>query len=405
MGGGLLQLAAATGPQDERLTVNPERTFWKQAYHRHANFAVESIAQTMSGSATFGGHTTCTLSRSGDLVTGLVAEIVMKRGTGTPFYPAENLLREVELQIGAQRFDLLTNTWLRIYDELYRSVDAREANRQMADFVYEPVGSIKRFYVSLPFWFCRGEAGAALPLIALQYHEVQLRFKFEEAANIPGIDTSFDPQITLWADYVFLDPAERRWFASTAHECLIEQIQVDRQTVDVRSVKYESTVILPFNHPVKYLVWVLKVPSASHGVFTGSGKMSGLESQEVFGPVAEAGLQLNGTDRFKPRKGSYFRLHHACSAFGQAPSVGVYVYSFALRPASWLPSGTLNMSRLEDVRLVLTTKAAKLANDEVASNEDETTVSATDLKFIEVYARNYNVVRIDAGMAGLLFAA
>jgi len=370
---------------------------------RHTNFAIESIDQVFQGQAGYGQRVTCTLGRNGDLVTNLVLEVTLRKGSNGAFYPAEHLLKEVVLEIGGQKVDTVTNTWLRLYDELYRKVDAREAYSQMTDFADDdPVGTVKRFYVVIPFWFSNGDLPNALPLISLQYHEVTLHFKFEDAANIPGIDPTFEPEIILWADYVFLDNDERRWFAQAPHEYLIEQTQTCKQPVGVDTAPKTSYVPLTFNHPVKYLAWVLKPGDTTHGIFTSN--QVGLESREAAGPVDACGLQLNGTDRFKPRKGSYFRLQHPVLVFGQAPSVGVYVYSFAIAPARPVPSGSMNFSRIDQARLILTTKAAVLASLNDPAKENETLATATNLQQLEIYARNHNILRIASGMAGMVYS-
>lgn len=414
MGGGLMQLVAM-GAQDVFLTGNPSQTFFKQRYQRHTNFAAESIEQTFDGKVGYGARATCTIKRNGDLLSALVVEITLKRGSEDTFYPAEHLLREVVLEIGGQRVDVLTNTWLRVYDELYRKVDGRAAYEDMANFMDEPNGSLKRFYVPLPFWFCCGNYSSALPLVALQYHEVKLHFEFEKAANIPGIDAVFEPEIALWADYVYLDTDERRQFAQTSHEYLIEQTQMVRESVRIGVGPKQFNITLPFNHPVKYLAWVFKKNEQSHGTFTALNDNNtdstqaqlyaqGLESMEVCAPLARCGLQLNGIERFKPRRGSFFRLAHPAATFGHAPSAGVYVYSFALHPTQAFPTGTLNCSRIDSIVLQLHTKAATLASVNAASTEDQTLASATDLRIVEVYARNFNVFRIMSGMGGLAFS-
>ena len=140
------------------------------------NRVTGDLTSATNWSAQIGGLSTGDyLGRNGDLVTGLTLELVMKRGAGTPFYPAEHVLKYAELLIGGQRIDHLTGTWLRLYDELLRPVDSRSAHEAMTNFCTPagttqggtPVGGVKRFYLSLPFWFCRGDRGAALPLIAL----------------------------------------------------------------------------------------------------------------------------------------------------------------------------------------------------------------------------------------------
>ncbi len=394
----------ARGAQDAHLTADVGETFWRQRYNRHANFAVESIEQGVQGQVGYGQRVSCTLSRSGDLLAGVVLEVTLRRGVGSTYFSAEHLIKEVVLEIGGQRVDAVTNTWLRLYDELYRKVDAQAANRAMTDFLdKEAVGTVKRFFVRLPFWF--DQPSAALPLVALQYHEVTLHITLEDAANVPGIDPSYAPSLEAWGDYVFLDTAERRWFPGTEHRYLIEQTQVTRAPITVSSQPRTAKVDLPFNHPVKYIAWVLKAGAAAHGVFGAStASESDRRQYEACGPLAECGLQLDGQDRFKPRKGAFFRLPHPLSAFGQAPSVGVYVYSFALRPRAAAPSGTLNFSRVDSARLTLTTKAAVLASVDAVAREDDTLAASTTLDTLEVYARNYNVLRVSNGMAGLAFA-
>lgn len=405
-GGGALMQLMAMGAQDAYIKdADLKLSPFRQVYRKTTNHAVESVRQTTDGQARYGKRMTCTLSRSGDLVTNVVLEIVLKKASSSAFYPSENLVKSVEVQIGGQRIDLLTNTYLRLYDELHRPMDAREAYRVMNDFAgSDPVGTVKRFFLPLPFWFCNPQQpGTWLPMIALQYHSVELIINLEDAANLPGIDTSVQPEVTVWADYAFLDTAERRAWAAGSFEYLIEQTQLHREPITVSSTQNQFNITLPFNHPLKYVAWVLKPTEAAHGTFTSYG--SGLVAQEVYGPVAQAGIQCNGVDRFRQRTGAWFRSAHAFATFGQAPSVGVYVYSFGLDPRAWCePAAALNASRIDSLRLQILTKAATLGSDTVAYTEGETLASAGALKLIEVHARNFNVLRILSGMGGLVFS-
>jgi hypothetical protein len=404
MGGGALTQLVAVGLQDTHIQQGDVRhTYWQTAYRRYTNFSLESIPQVFSGVVAFGSKLSCTVSRNADLVRGLFFEVTMKRGTGPAFYSGEHLFKYVDVEIGGQRIDFVTNTWLRIYDELHRDVDQREAHKQMTDFEDAPPGTIKRFYVHVPFWFS-SNSGLALPLIALQYHEVKVNIELEQAENIPGVDGSHAPDCTMYCDYVFLDTDERRLFAQTQHEYLIEQTQLMRSYIFPRATKVKHTVALDFNHPTKYLAWVLKPNDASHAIFTSNGSVEGLEPNEVYGPVASVELQLNGTDRFAQRRGSYFRLCHAFQHFRKAPSVGVYVYSFALYPREHTPSGTMNFSRVDSAIMRLETKAATLTDAAAATSEDQTMVAALNQSKLEVYAKNYNVLLVQHGMGGVMFS-
>jgi hypothetical protein len=399
------------GKQDAYLSGLPGSSYvpFKQVYHKATNFSMESIEQDTNATPTYGSKVQCTLGRYGDLLTGLTLELKLKRGTGDTFYCAERFVKDIEVYFGDIKVDSLTNTFMRMYDELYRTVDAREAYKQMTDFADEPEGTVKRFFLPIPLWFteqslaARGSthpSGATpLPLVAMPYTEVTIHITFEE--SVPGIDTTYTPVVRIWGDYVFLEPEIRKQMVYGDHDFLIEQTQVVRERIEVASVEKSSHVDLPFNHPVKYLAWVMKPSQEAHGTFTAGG--NGLVADEVFGPLKRCGLQINGRDRIAPRVGSYFRLQHPWTTFGQAPSVGVYVYSFAQHPWLRQPTGTLNTSTVDNLRLRLTTKAATLASSSVASTEDETVTSSANLTTIEVYARNYNVLHVKDGMAGIRF--
>jgi hypothetical protein len=242
-------------------------------------------------------------------------------------------------------------------------------------------------YIPLQFWFCRNP-GLALPLIALQYHEVKFNITFKQAKDcyITGSGNAEYKgalslsNASLYIDYLYLDTDERRQFAQVQHEYLIEQLQfTGAESFSNTSVKSK----LALNHPCKELVWVL-------------AKSTNEESKYWFdytdgaeGPVVDAKLQLNGHDRFSTRKGSYFNLVQPYQHHTRMPADGIYVYSFALNPEQHQPSGTVNMSRIDNATLMMT-----LTSDVVA----EATAK------LRLYAVNYNVLRIMAGMGGLAYS-
>ena len=116
--------------------------------------------------------------------------------------------------------------------------------------------------------------GLALPLIALQYHEVKVILNHTFGAIYDGTVSN-----KLWCDYIYLDTDERRRFAKVSHEYLIEQVQ--EQTWAKTSQE------LNFNHPVKELKWRAKgTTDKTHDLST-RGKW---------------GLTVNGHDRFSERK-------------------------------------------------------------------------------------------------------
>ena len=154
------------------MTGNPSISFFKSLYKRYTSFAIESIETTFSGSVGFGKRVTVTIPRNGDLLHHLFLEITMtKHASNASFHPAEQFVKEVELEIGGQRVDKLYSDWFRIFSELYHSADEKAAYRKMTDFDNNAgggdVGVSKRFYLPICFFFTRSPA-LALPLVALQ---------------------------------------------------------------------------------------------------------------------------------------------------------------------------------------------------------------------------------------------
>jgi hypothetical protein len=417
MGGGLMQLVAY-GAQDIYLTGNPQITFFKVVYRRHTNFAMEAVEQTMNGSSAYGGKAVATVSRNGDLVGRMYVEhnvTVPVSAASSTVDTANNyghaLLREVTCEIGGQEIDKQTGRWMQIWSDLTEfnpTAAVAESNVTNAakhfgedggtlfqrmtgtgkgDSTGIAVAATTRMFVPLQFWFNRNP-GLALPLIALQYHEVKVTVQFEEQAKLireSGANALTDLEFKLWADYIYLDTDERRRFAQVSHEYLIEQVQT--QDFSMTTAK-KSSHNLTFNHPVKELVWQVSDATNNGDLSGGDGSASTLASgiQMTAGKV---GLKLNGHDRFAERDIKYFTRaqvwqHHTGNP-GTVASDSVAVYSFALKPEEHQPSGTCNFSRIDNAQLV--------AN-----------ITGTNADNLHVYAVNYNVLRVMSGMGGLAYS-
>lgn len=339
MGGGLMQLVAY-GAQDVYLTGNPQITFWKVTYRRHTNFAMESIEQTFNGQADFGRRVTCTISRNGDLAYRTYLQVTLpeinqsmanasrrdyapsqtvndnylneyKRANGTNGetndgvyarwldFPGEQMISQVEVEIGGQRIDRQYGDWMHIWNQLTLTKDQERGYYRMignttqltyitdpsfADVdgpcdseaprqVCAPRNALPEttLYVPLQFWYCRNP-GLALPLIALQYHEVKINLDIRPideclwavsnlnctSSNLLKVNLAYNQSLvaaSLYVDYVFLDTDERRRMAQNPHEYLIEQLQF---TGDESVGSSSNKIKLNFNHPVKELIFVVQ---------------------------------------------------------------------------------------------------------------------------------------------------
>jgi hypothetical protein len=520
----------AYGAQDVYLTGNPQITFFKVVYRRHTNFSMECIEHTLSGNPDFGKKATVTITRNGDLAGAMYLKVVTQAATG---FGSGNkvawckrlghaLIKSVELNIGGSRIDKQYGVWLDIWYELtHASGQARGYAKMVGDVpeMTTMATSLPEYtmYVPLQFWFCRN-TGLALPLIALQYHEVRLHFEFTKASELVSYTTGSTlsslkmKDASLLVDYVYLDSEERRRFAQVGHEYLIEQLQfTGEESARDRTHKYS----LGFNHPHKELifacrngnymgktflgqtidevakavvaaavtgvasspsafpdkfvvddfdmtsgvasyvepgsvgseanVWIdgvnllslvtsatvrvtgaygsptVEVLSVSHTItkahlstpLTDSGMEDGrtngkptvtVNQWNNFGlyldgsgnPVANAGIQLNGHDRFDKREGAYFNYVVPNACHTNTPADGINVYSFALHPEQHQPSGTANLSRIDKTQLNVT-----FVSDAAA---DSIGFLNTDNKMY-IFGVNYNVLRIMSGMGGLAYSS
>ncbi len=310
MGGGLMQLVAY-GAQDVYLTGNPQITFWKVTYRRHTNFAMESIEQTFNGQSDFGRKVTCTISRNGDLAYRTYLQVTLPEinqgmaSTGSAVYarwldfPGHQLISDVTVEIGGQQIDKHYGDWMHIWTQLTMDANQERGYHKMighttqltflTDPDFAPVdgpcdSSAPRqvcaprnalpettLYIPLQFWFCNNP-GLALPLIALQYHEVKININLRAideclfaVSSLASADTG-DKKVSnayaqslvsasLYVDYIYLDTDERRRMAQNPHEYLIEQLQFSGS----ESVGSSSNKIrLNFNHPCKEIIWTVQ---------------------------------------------------------------------------------------------------------------------------------------------------
>jgi hypothetical protein len=317
MGGGLMQLVAY-GAQDMYLTGNPQITFWKITYRRYTNFAIEAIEQTFNGQADFGRRVTCTISRNGDLAFTTLLQVTLPEinqamanstssGVNSGVYarwldfPGEQLIAQVEIEIGGQRIDRQYGDWMHIWNQLTMPVGLQKAYHQMVGnttqltYITDPTFSSvdgpcqsnaprqvcaprnalpeTTLYIPLQFWYCTNP-GLALPLIALQYHEVRINIDFRPideclwavsnlnsdstSSSTLRVTTAYNQSLvaaSLYVDYIFLDTDERRRMAQNPHEYLIQQLQF---TGDESVGSSSNKIKLNFNHPVKELIWVVQ---------------------------------------------------------------------------------------------------------------------------------------------------
>jgi len=283
----------AYGAQDVYLTGNPQITFFKVVYRRHTNFAMESIEQTFNGTGAFGNKVQCPVVRNGDLITKMYLRTTVSAGTSIGAAGAYSsikwawvtslghaLISSVELEIGGTRIDKHYGEWLTIWNELSRKIGQdRGYDRMIGNVEALTVLDFQHpaytMWVPLKFFFCRFD-GLALPLIALQYHEVRINFEFlpveqllsfeaASGATGKGLATALGLTLSdcsLYVDYIYLDSEERKRFAQASHEYLIEALQFPgSESITGVNSKFR----LNLNHPCKFLIWTAKLGRYTNG--------------------------------------------------------------------------------------------------------------------------------------------
>ena len=340
MSGGITQLVAI-GAQDAHIVGNPEVSFFRNVYKRHTNFAQVVDRQVIQGNPSAGSISTIRLERKGDLVSYMFLTERDSSGNAVDWGTGgSSPISKVELLIGGQVIDSQDNTFMTSVADPLLLTSVTKAHTSITAFL------------PLHFWFCENYQ-SSLPLVALQYHDVEVRITWDS----PGAAARYE----CFANFIYLDTDERSDFANNPHELLIHQTQ---KSTGVSGKIHE----LSFNHPIKFL--------ASNAALVSSTANDDLK------------LQINGVDvgsekKYTPHFNIAPRYFHCANLPNVDGDDNTFLYPFCLETSKLQPTGTLNFSRLDSVRIV----------------------SSSDMQnSADIYAVNYNVLRIQNGMGGVMYA-
>jgi hypothetical protein len=402
MGGGLMQLVAY-GAQDIYLTGNPQITFFKVVYRRHTNFSMEHIEQTINGTPEWGKDVQSTISRTGDLLHKMNIEWTKPSpntsppGTRIPHNMGHYMIKHITLTIGGTEIDRIFGHWMEVHSRLTIPNPSKVIgaySKEMINTIMDPPptgtdphpefkysisndlannihqnthfqqmtgaggvegqaisygkneGELPRILqIPIPFYFCKNP-GLAIPLIALQYHDVSVKIKMidnqahtyynSDGTTITG-EKTFNNDIfgggggsmgsmgslKLLCEYIYLDTEERRRFAQVTHEYLIEQVQ--REEHNVNNSSTINSFKLHFNHPVKELIfcgdWGYNKDVTNMWPDLKANDVCGVSSSDASNYIKDASpgwlpgignhdttvtLKLNNHDRFSADKPLYY---------------------------------------------------------------------------------------------------
>ena len=284
---------------------------------------------------------------------------VQENATGL-FSNAATSPTEISLWIGGQKVSQLDSLYIQgVHNPLMRDSTAKASFAVTTNARKE--NNTGNHYM-IPFFF--GEDWTkTLPLVALQYHDVEIRIKCRD-----GYVPTGTPKI--WGNYIYLDTDERKFFTDTEHELLITQTQY--QLASNTDTEIDLSY---FNHPVKSIHIV-------------SGHASGSNWSDEYN-FASSSLYINGVALFENTSNVYHHdvvpeMHCTDLPDNILDDLPTFSWPFCLTMSKMQPTGTLNFSRIDNAKLTLTSPSG--------GNQ-----------LHRVYAVNYNILRIKNGMGGVAF--
>jgi hypothetical protein len=413
MASGRVELASV-GIQDLFLSGDPQFTYFLKQYKKHTKFAMELMDNPFDGtsvinSTTFGTTITCTVPRKGDLIRTMFVKIELSAGEYVDSV-GNAIIDYADLVIGGQTIQRITGEYMELYSDLYVSASQQSClsnivGRNGSGSVLVPTGTTRTFIVPLPFYFYRNN-NLAIPLAAITRQEVQVRLKLKSFSDVIYNRTSTVGGITsvsLPVEYVFLSQEEIKYIKGTKIDYVVSQLQLNRQTMNRRETT--AKVVLQFVNPVRELFivlqdsyWIKDDPNAvdSHinqpfNYQYPSTVPTAREYEKIRQPLGDAlvkaSLTFNNETRFSDEIANaiYLRKVQPLEYHTRTPDRYFYTYSFALDPENPQPSGQVNMSRIINKVLNITTKPVRTTQE------------------IRVYATSYNILRVQNGLAGCIF--
>jgi hypothetical protein len=380
MSGGIVQLVA-TGAQDAWLTGKPEVSFYRSSYKRYTHYANSPERQLIQGNPSAGNISTIRLEKKGDLVNYMY--LIARDSTGAliPGINWTNVIDKIELLIGGQIVDTQDITWMSNVEAV---TGAQNFSQRFLNNNTGGPNNVTNGFLPLKFFFCK-DWNVSLPLVALQYHDVEIRITWSTnlgttlaLTGLPASAAYSTFQYEAWTNFVYLDQAEREYFANTPMDLLITQMN----RIPIATTNMQE---LALAHPIKFLAFQSNNYTNSYGV--GATQIPAVNYQFK--------TQINGVDIGDSR--SMFQwidvpqYYHTPFGYNHNnATANVALISYCLDTSKLQPTGTLNFSRIDTYRIV------------APAGVSLSTLAGGNGRYF--YAMNYNVLRIKDGMGGLLYS-
>lgn len=411
---------AVTGVQDQWLSGEPQFSYFVMNYKRHTRFATESVEMPFSGEKKFGGYAELRIPNNvGDLVRSMMLKIKLKPlpSSSDPLVSnlyntslATNVIKYADLRIGGQTIERITGDYIYMYNQLHNNTDDLEQTMYFLTGHNNHLNvstSYDTFYLNLPFYFFR-HPSLAIPVCAITKQLVEVFIKFKDvddnvsfkyttAGDVVTRETTRDAEIldiSMITDFFYITRAERNFLLTRPMEYVIQQLQMS--TLSFKPGETEKSAMLKFKHPVREMFFLAKEKYAPDEVVTLKDITNTDEGLSTRYPskrsdhrkIKRVRFECNGETVFD-HEGlfmSYQSTMYTHTSYPD-PAFIFYTHSYSLTPELYYPSGQINMSRIAHKKIDITL-------------DEQSSTNKTD---VDIYAINYNVLRVESGLAGLKF--
>ena len=385
---------AVTGAQDQWFTGKPEFSYFLMNFKRHTKFSVEAIETPFEGDMDFGSSNECLIPQNkGDLIRSMMLKFTLPDPTSATWSESgkdlrykksigSSIIEYADLLIGGQTIERLTGDYIYMYNQIHNNMDD---TLQTLYFLSGHDNYIKQSYdwdynVLLPFYFFR-HPSLSIPVCAITKQQVEVRVKFKELKDItvkystlngaiedpPSDVSSSIKKVSLVSDFYFVSDDEKNFLLTRPIEYVITQLQMSQ--FKLKAGESKKSVMLNFKNPVKEMFFM----AVSDDVYK-------------YNPIKHVNMKFNN-NTIIDADNLMLSYEQPLKYYTGTTSNNFGVYSFSLKPETYYPTGQVNMSR-------------------IAHNLIEIELDNPDSSFghkVYVYAVNYNVLRIDAGLSGLKF--
>jgi hypothetical protein len=418
MGAGLINLIVNNNESDKYFTSNPKITFFKSIYKQYTNFGIETVRQDFNKIPFFNNEVSCKLALNGDLINKiyLVIELPQIKSNQTADDSSvssdvgwinalgNHIYDFIDIRIGGKTIDTIYPQWMDIYSSIFLSEDKQKSFNYLtlksnSEYSYVENGKTKQvLMIPLLFWFFNNNQ--ALPLLCLQYHQVTIHVKFNKIINLIKSDKFISNPLDiddnpieiidayLNVDYIFIDKQERNIFVNNPYECLIEQTQfTGLRTINPNSNIFDFKIDHKYNVKELYFMFIPHTHKESnsktgnlHSEYNYRDNLEPTIKQEI---LKEIDFSICAQPKHPTISSKYYLGVNNFNNHSNIPNDFIYSHSFALNPEDLQPSGTINLTEVDDARFKFKLNPI---NDYV------------DFYF---FSRNYNILRINSGMGGL----